>query len=35
MTQETKTPAPLTVLATARTTLREVPFDEVRAILAA
>ncbi|UOZ11314.1 GNAT family N-acetyltransferase [Amycolatopsis sp. WQ 127309] len=34
MTQETKTPAPLTVLATARTTLCEVPFDEVRAILA-
>ena len=36
MTQETMhpRPAPLTVLATRRTTLREVPFDEVRAILA-
>lgn len=36
MTQETKHPhvAPLTVLETRRTTLREVPFDEVRAIIA-
>jgi RimJ/RimL family protein N-acetyltransferase len=41
MTQETKHPTvaghrgpPLTVLPTRRTTLREVPFDEVRAILA-
>lgn len=34
MTQETTTPAPLTVMTTPRTTLREVPFGEVRAILA-
>jgi RimJ/RimL family protein N-acetyltransferase len=37
MTQETKHPIagpPLTVLSTPRTTLWEVPFDEVRAILA-
>ncbi|GAB3145978.1 hypothetical protein GCM10027258_37310 [Amycolatopsis stemonae] len=38
MTQKTEHPtpagAPLTVLATPRTTLREVAFDEVRAILA-